>query len=760
MARQDESGDRLYTFGVFVLDPVRRSLRRAGETVRLRPKTFEVLLTFVEHRGELLDKDRLLALIWKDSAVEENNLARHVSTLRRVFDGHTGGEEYIVTVPLRGYRFVAPVEIHSASITPPAAEALHDRSRFVPTAAEPLVAKPRSLTTTWIGLVTLLVIAASFAGTHAGLPRIGERNGMPHRKLWQLTFNPGVQDEPAWSPSGEWIAYSSDRNGNSDIWIQPVGQENPRRVTSSLDNDWQPAWSPDARYIAFRSERNGGGLFVVHPDGAGERKIADFGYEPQWSADAAKILFYATLKTSAARWSELYEVSLEGGSPVPVLRTLVSQYQWFHAAWHPADGRISIYGARRGGSPQMVTASADGANVVTSEVSPDVAARLRDANVIFSEFAWSPLGDAVFFEGTSEGVRNIWRIGVDPRTLAWTSAVQRLTTGAEVQTNIELSRDGKRIAFSQRKENTRLWSFPFDSQAGRITGPGEPFTAEGADAPYDISRDGARLVYRVVRHGKQELWQRTLASGQDRLLLSAASISAPRFSRDGQRLVYRRDDGSGANRQVVATLHLTTRVERLLTTPKLMSEAEMMAPFDWSADGTTVLGSCSAGAPGAMAVCLFPTPADAGAPVAPRVFTSRPNHGLFEAQFSPDGRWVSFNSVHDGRSAIYAVPVQGGDWVPVTQSGFWHDKPRWAPDGRAIYFTSVRRGFVNVWGRRFDPERGEGVGEAFEVTNFETPARVVLPRIKQLHTTLTAQRIILPMTDVAASLWVLDNVHE
>ena len=140
---------------------------------------------------------------------------------------------------------------------------------------------------------------------------------------------------------------------------------------------------------------------------SGERKIADFGYKPQWSADGSKVLFYGTLKTSAARWSELYEIPLNGGSPSPVLRTLLAQYLWFHAAWHPLDGRITIYGARRGGGTEMVTASVDGANVVTSDVHPDVAARLRDSNVTFGDFAWSPLGDAVFFEGASEGVEGV-----------------------------------------------------------------------------------------------------------------------------------------------------------------------------------------------------------------------------------------------------------------------------------------------------------------------------------------------------------------
>jgi Tol biopolymer transport system component/DNA-binding winged helix-turn-helix (wHTH) protein len=544
----DQTGDSVYTFGRFAVDPVRRTLCRDGKAVRLRPRTFDVLLALVEHRGELLDKDRFFALVWQDTIVEENNLARHVSTLRKIFH-ESGAPQYIVTAPHRGYRFVAPVEIvHDPDVVSRIAPAIQRRAVEVPPpvpvapASANTMASGHPRTMRWFGLVAGLVIIASLAGTQARLPRAGERGGMPHHKLWQLTLSPGVQDEPAWSPNGEWIAYSSDRDGNADIWIQPVGQENPRRVTKSPDNDWQPAWSPDGRYIAFRSERNGGGLYVVQPDGTGERRIAEFGYEPRWSADSTKILFYGPLRTAAGRWSEIYQVPSGGGAPSPVLARELSQYLWFYAAWHPGDHRISIYGARRGASPEMLTALEDGSNVVRSEISDEVAARLREANVVLGRFVWAPLGDALLFEGTSEGVRNIWRIGVDPTTLAWNSTVERLTTGAELDTNISLSGDGRRLAFSLRTENTRLWSFPFDSLSGRITGPGAPFTAEGADGPYDVSPDGSRVVYRAVRHGKQELWQRTLTSGQDcvpprRRVEPSAAGHCDAESHDGSRAV-------------------------------------------------------------------------------------------------------------------------------------------------------------------------------------------------------------------------------
>jgi two-component SAPR family response regulator len=75
--------ERLYAFGPFVADPVTGTLRQDGVHVVLTLKSFEVLLVLIERRGQVVDKDVLLKLVWPDTIVEENNLARHISTLRK-----------------------------------------------------------------------------------------------------------------------------------------------------------------------------------------------------------------------------------------------------------------------------------------------------------------------------------------------------------------------------------------------------------------------------------------------------------------------------------------------------------------------------------------------------------------------------------------------------------------------------------------------------------------------------------------------------
>jgi DNA-binding winged helix-turn-helix (wHTH) protein/TolB-like protein/Flp pilus assembly protein TadD len=100
----------VYEFGDFRLDTTKRLLRRLdGTPVSLTPRVFETLLYMVEHHDTVLDKEQLMDAVWPDSIVEENNLSQNISTLRRIFGETPSSHDYIVTVPGRGYRFVAEV---------------------------------------------------------------------------------------------------------------------------------------------------------------------------------------------------------------------------------------------------------------------------------------------------------------------------------------------------------------------------------------------------------------------------------------------------------------------------------------------------------------------------------------------------------------------------------------------------------------------------------------------------------------------------
>jgi TolB-like protein/DNA-binding winged helix-turn-helix (wHTH) protein len=142
----------LYEFGDFQLDLTKRLLRRRdGKPVPLTSRVFDTLLYMVEHHNSVLDKERIMEAVWPGSIVEENNLAQAISKLRQVFGETPGSHSYIVTVPGRGYRFVADVKERTAA----AANTAAAKEPFTVSTASEDPAERRSLQPTRLPLQKL-----------------------------------------------------------------------------------------------------------------------------------------------------------------------------------------------------------------------------------------------------------------------------------------------------------------------------------------------------------------------------------------------------------------------------------------------------------------------------------------------------------------------------------------------------------------------------------------------------------------------------
>jgi len=108
---EHQSADELYEFGPFRVDPARETLLKAGVSVPLTPKTFQILLVLVRHGKEIVTKDDLMKTVWPDTFVEEANLSRNIFMLRKALGETAQDHRYIVTVPGRGYRLAENVHL-------------------------------------------------------------------------------------------------------------------------------------------------------------------------------------------------------------------------------------------------------------------------------------------------------------------------------------------------------------------------------------------------------------------------------------------------------------------------------------------------------------------------------------------------------------------------------------------------------------------------------------------------------------------------
>lgn len=126
---QTDVNSKVYEFNGFRLEEAQRRLLYQGQPVPIKPKTLDLLLFLIEMRGQLVVKDDLMREVWADAIVEENNITVTMSILRKTL-GDRVPEQFIETVPRRGYRFVA--EVTEISDTPVAGERSGDVSAVEP----------------------------------------------------------------------------------------------------------------------------------------------------------------------------------------------------------------------------------------------------------------------------------------------------------------------------------------------------------------------------------------------------------------------------------------------------------------------------------------------------------------------------------------------------------------------------------------------------------------------------------------------------
>jgi len=101
--------DETFIFGSFRLVPAQRTLLDDGKPLRLGSRALDILTTLVEHAGETISKEQLIAHAWPDTVVDDGALRVHVASLRKALGDGRAGRRYVANNPGRGYAFVAPV---------------------------------------------------------------------------------------------------------------------------------------------------------------------------------------------------------------------------------------------------------------------------------------------------------------------------------------------------------------------------------------------------------------------------------------------------------------------------------------------------------------------------------------------------------------------------------------------------------------------------------------------------------------------------
>ncbi len=505
----------------------------------------------------------------------------------------------------------------------------------------------------WAAFAVAMLAAAGFAAAWAG--RAPEPAPVVR---FPLATPAGTQNPspPVVSPDGRQIAFAADSEGKRQVWLRPLDSLEARPLPGT-EGVLRPFWSPDSRFIAFMA---GGKLKKVDIAGGPPQTICDApnGADGSWS-EKGVILF------DGRGIDPLWRVSAAGGIRQPVMLENGKPEGTPGAGWPEflPGGEHFLYTVSEPASSEMtVMVGALDSTARTSlfktttrvqYAEPGYLLFVRERTLVAQKFNLRSLT----LEG--EPVPMGEGLGTDDLGLASFSA----------------SRNGVLAFRGGELTGTRLlWI----DRSGKET-PAIDTPADYRDT--SLSPDGTRVAYDVSDgNGRGDLWIRDLVRGvSSRFTFDAAAEINPLWSPDGRRIIYT-SRAKGPGGLYLKDASGTREAEALLV------NADENYVSDWSPDGRVVLFTARGDGSGTdWDIWSMPAAGD-GKPV-PVVQTR-----FIEmwATFSPDGKYIAYQSSESGRTEIYVheFPAARNKWQVSTEGG---SEPYWRKDGRELFYRSGSR---------------------------------------------------------------------
>lgn len=455
----------------------------------------------------------------------------------------------------------------------------------------------------------------------------------------RLTVNPARDTFPRFSPDGKWIAFSSNRYGNYDVFVMPAEGGEPKQLTFNSASDTVVGWSRDSKFVIFNSARGRVypgvlSLYRVAATGGLEEPLdADWGYWGGYSADGSKFVFN---RHSPTWWRKHYRGSYAADLWVEDVRAKtfkkildedVPDETKANNTW-PLYGNGDIYFV----SDREVTAKAGSREVMKSANNlwkvgenggkPVQVTHFHDGSLFFPSI--SADGKIIVFEEDA----GLWKLDT--------------ASGKTSEVKIDAASDDKENNFEVLHINSETDSFALSPSAKRaaISAHGEIFTI-------------------ATEHGDAT-----------RVTHSYSRETEPVWSPDGKWIAYVSDEGGRDSVWLADTEGNNAK--------KLTDTDNEKLSVKWMPDSKALYFTSSDHA-------LYVVDAGGGQP---RKIASNDAGNIQGPEVSPDGKWFAYaKQDHDLRAHVYIVSAQGGEEQRLNDDQLFSSLgPHWTPDGKKLIF--------------------------------------------------------------------------
>jgi Tol biopolymer transport system component/DNA-binding winged helix-turn-helix (wHTH) protein len=706
----DNGKEAWVDFDSYRLNRRRRILERDGVHVRLTPRVFDVLSLLVEEAGEVVTKEQLLEKVWADAVVEEGNINRTISTLRKQLGRQADGADFIETVPRVGYRFLAEVSTATkvrnelnefdggGTVADEKVEPGSRRSRrpfFAPVLGALAV------------IATVGLIGWKYWTVQPTAPAV-RKNVMV-----KVLDTPDEELNPTFSNDGR-IRFGRRFPDKSVRWFSVAEDGTDIREEKGIPNLSTGKWSPDGTKVVYAKAGDHRKLYVSSSDGSDERLLPFSGGNSAWSPDGKSFLYQALAPNSPVpNNSDIFLYNFESGDITPVVESLAFDGD---PAFSP-DGRSIAFVSERDGNFEVYLM-----DLATKEIR-----RMTNHPAHDSFPSFPPDGTQLLFNSDRENENTAaYLMNLDG------SGLRRITDGPTYNGAPPdcWSSDGTKILLiSDRDGDEDIFVMTVEPYAPEklfdVSGPGPAspsYTPDGGAVVYqerdgndsqirifDVARKASRHLTAVsgfealpslspdgqivafqekIDDNTEVMLIRMDGTGRVNLSQNHAKDVHPTFSPDGKTIAFSANRAGSSSFHELYVMNIDGSDQHMVYGDRATSVTPVYSP-----DGRLLFFANDREEGRIGNFELFAMPVTGG------TVTRLTNRRRADVQpsVSPDGKRIVFSSTTDGNSEIYLMNIDGSGVVRLTRDPSDDNTPRWSPDGRSIIFSSDRGGKTGVY---------------------------------------------------------------
>jgi DNA-binding winged helix-turn-helix (wHTH) protein/Tol biopolymer transport system component len=513
-------------FGIFEVDRRSGELRRNGVRVKLQEQPFQILLTLLEHPGEVVTREELRSRLWaEDTYVDfDHSLNAAVRRLRDALADSAENPRFVETVARRGYRFLAPVNGAVAadpSQPVPATRARHSRIFFT--------------------------IAVLLAGVLLGwiIARTRRQSGqITSVPIKQRRLTASSEENPvlgaAISPDGRYLAFA-DKTGLS---LRQIDSGETHSLTLPSGFAAIPAgWYPDGSHLVatwVEGPTAPPSLWQISIIGGAPRKLIDNGQLPAISPDGSQIAFVKGPKHA----EEIWLMAGNGENPrrllVPCQNCTIGMPAWsrdgseiayviseYTPLWR-ANTSVVLFNLRTG---RKETIFSSGGHQAESGREMELGPALiwtSDNHLVYSMSEPAPNQDD----------SNVWSVPLDDRGHLAGSAV-RLTAAPDEVSGLSASADGKRITYTKNYLNPGLYVSELTSGGTRLSAPQRLTLDNWRNYAFSWTADSKAVLFSSDRDGTFHIFKQRIDQSAPELLVGGnEETSLPRLAPDNATVIF------------------------------------------------------------------------------------------------------------------------------------------------------------------------------------------------------------------------------